>query len=651
MRPIQPNQRRTQAQGAAMVLLLLLLVLVGSFFRAQVLKGTTWALKSDSNRLRVLAVPAPRGAVFDRNGRIIADNVPSYSVSLFPAPVDSIAQALGRLQPLIALSDERAEALLEAFRRNRRVPLLVKMNLEDAEVAALEELRSELPGLFLEMRPRRRYLGGAAMGHVIGYVGEVSPGELESPRFAGYEARMIVGKEGLERQYEAWLQGRQGVRFVEVDAVGRVVGSFSGQSGAPPIPGEDLYLHLDLGLQSYIHQIFPEGMRGAVVVLNVEDGGVLALYSAPSFDPNDFIGGISRARWEALNTDPARPLFNRAVLGKYPPASTWKLASAAVGLEQGVIRPEDRMADACYGSFTFQGVTRRCWNPDGHGYQDLAGAIATSCNVYFYQLGVRIGLERLVREGTRLGFNAPCGIDLPRESTGDFPETLDWWQRNLGYRPAENEVMQMVIGQGPNAQTPLRMAQFYLALARNGEAPAPQLFRAPGNGPAEASWRLDLSEANLEALREGLRQVMSSGTAFRSQLELWDLIGKTGTAQQSALQELPHAWFAGMAGPWGADRPEIAIVVIVEEVRRDQGGSTAAAPIAAKAADFYLRQKYGIEFTDIQTLAEYQAAGIPTPWAWDRLRTGITLPGAGDASGNPDGVSEPVRFLPPGTRP
>jgi penicillin-binding protein 2 len=620
-----------------MVLLVLLLVLVGSFFRAQVLRGTSWALKSDSNRLRVLAVPAPRGAVFDRNGRIIADNVPSYSVSLFPAPVDSIAASLERLKPLLSgLSDERTAALLETFRRNRRVPLLVKMNLEDDEVAALEELRADLPGLFLEMRPRRRVVGGAAMGHVIGYVGEISAGELESPRFTGYESGMIVGKEGLERQYEAWLQGRQGVRFVEVDAVGRVVGSFLGQSGAPPIPGEDLHLHLDLGLQRYIHEIFPEGMRGAVVVLNVEDGGVLALYSAPSFDPNEFVGGISRAQWEALNGDPSRPLFNRAVVGKYPPASTWKLASAAIGLEQGVVRPDDRMPDACFGSFTFQGVTRRCWNPDGHGYQNMAEAIASSCNVYFYQLGIRIGLDRLVREGSRLGFNQPCGIDLPRESTGDFPETTEWWQRNFGYRPAENEVMQMVIGQGPNAQTPLRMAQFYLALARDGEAPTPQLFRSPRGGAPEVTWRLDLSEANLEALRQGLRQVMSSGTAFRSQLELWDLIGKTGTAQQSALQELPHAWFAGMAGPWGADRPEIAIVVIVEEVRRDQGGSTAAAPIAAKAADFYLRQKYGIPFSEIQTLAEYQAAGIPTPWAWDRMRLGVPAPEAGGPESDPD---------------
>ncbi len=627
-----PNIRRARARGAAMILAVLMLILVGSFFRSQVVRGTAWALQSDSNRLRVLPVPAPRGTIFDRYGRIIADNVPSYSVSLFPAAADSIAHTLERLQPILNLSEERVETLMESFRRSRRQPLLVKMNLADDELAVLEELRAEFPGVFLEMRPRRRYIGGAALGHVLGYVGEISAGELESPRFDGYEQGMIVGKIGLERQYEERLQGIHGVRFAEVDAVGRIVGSLQGQAARPPRPGDDIHLHLDLELQQYIHEIFPEGMRGAVVALNVEDGGVLALYSAPSFDPSEFVGGISRERWQALNEDPSLPLYNRAVVGKYPPASTWKLASAAIALEQGVISPTAFMPEACYGSYRFQGRTARCWNPSGHGHLNLAGAIAASCNVYFYQLGIRVGLERLVEEGNRIGFNQQCGIDLPQEEAGDFPDSLDWWQRVHRYRPAENEVMTMVIGQGPNSQTPLKMAQFYLALGRDGSAHAPQLFRSAGNGPAagaaaaadpgvpEVAWELDLAPENLAALQDGLRQVMSSGTAFRSQVEHWDVIGKTGTAQHSASQDRPHAWFAGLAGPWGGAM-EIAIVVIVEEVAPGMGGSSAAAPVAAKAADFHLRRKYGMEVSEIQTVAEHQAAGIPTPWAWNRMTT------------------------------
>jgi penicillin-binding protein 2 len=637
MKPAHPNFRRTRANGASIILGVLLVVLVASFFRSQVVRGTAWALQSDSNRLRVLPVPAPRGTIFDRFGEIIADNVPSYSVSLLPAPVDSVAAVLARLQPILSLSDERMEGLVETFRQNRRRPLLVQMNLSDQELAVLEELRPDFPGVFLEMRPRRRYIGGEALGHVLGYVGEISAGELESPRFGGYEQGAIVGKIGLERQYEERLQGSHGVRYAEVDAAGRIVGSFQGQAARPARPGEDIHLHLDLELQRYIHSIFPEGMRGAVVALNVEDGGVLALYSAPSFDPTEFVGGISRERWQSLNEDPDLPLYNRAAVGKYPPASTWKLASAAIALEQGVVRPEEFMPEPCRGSYRFQGRTARCWNPSGHGHLNLAGAIAASCNVYFYQLGIRVGLERLVEEGTRIGFNERCGIDLPQEEAGDFPESLDWWQRVHRYRPAENEVMTMVIGQGPNSQTPLKMAQFYLALGRGGSAPAPQLYRnRSGGANTEAAWELDLAPENLTALQDGLRQVMSSGTAFRSQVEHWDLIGKTGTAQHSASQDRPHAWFAGLAGRWGGDM-EIAIVVIVEEVAPGMGGSSAAAPIAAKAADFHLRRKYGMEVSEIQTVAEHQAAGIPTPWAWNRMTELVTPdveqpaePGAGD---------------------
>jgi len=629
MKIAHPHFRRNRATGAAVILGILLLILIGSFFRAQVVRGTAWALQSDSNRLRVLPVPAPRGTLFDRYGRIIADNVPSYSVSLFPAAVDSVAVSLARLQPVLGLSEERVEVLMENFRRNRRQPLLVKMNLSDEEVARLEELRSEFAGVFLEMRPRRRYIGGEALGHVLGYLGEVSGAELESPRFAGYEQGMIVGKDGLERQYEGRLQGRAGVRFAEVDAVGRIVGSFQGQAASPARPGDDLHLSLDLELQRYIHEIFPEGMRGAVVALNVEDGGVLALYSAPSFDPSEFVGGISRERWQVLNEDPSLPLYNRAVVGKYPPASTWKLASAAIALEQGVVTPTEFMPEPCQGSYRFQGRTARCWNPSGHGHVNLATAIATSCNVYFYQLGIRVGLERLVAEGSRIGFNQQCGIDLPQEMAGDFPESLDWWQRVHRYRPAENEVMTMVIGQGPNSQTPLKMAQFYLALGRDGSAPAPRLFQEAGAlaPETEVAWELDLAPESLNALQEGLRQVMSSGTAFRSQVEHWEVIGKTGTAQHPGNPDRPHAWFAGLAGSWGGEM-EIAIVVIVEE---GMSGSSMAAPIAAKAADFHLRQKHGIPLSEIQTVAEHQAAGIPTPWAWNRMAA-VPRPGPDDAS-------------------
>jgi penicillin-binding protein 2 len=229
-------------------------------------------------------------------------------------------------------------------------------------------------------------------------------------------------------------------------------------------------------------------------------------------------------------------------------------------------------------------------------------------------MGQRVGLERMVAEGHRIGFGDRCGIDLPRESAGVFPESLDYWQRTWGYRPAQNEVLSLAIGHGPNDQTPLRMAQFYLALARNGDAPVPRLVR--GEEAEDPAWRMDLAQENLEALRDGLRAVTRpGGTAFlRASVEHWDIIGKTGTARLRP-DRPPHAWFSGMAGPWGG-APEVVIVVIVEE---GESGSARAAPIAAKAADFYLRRRYGMPQDSIQTLWEHQMAGIPAPWAWSRL--------------------------------
>lgn len=612
MKPAHPNERRFRARGGILILMVLMAVLAIAFFRAQVVRGTAWALQSDSNRLRVLSMPAPRGTIFDRYGRIVADNIPSYSASLFPAPPDSMAASLERLKPILDLDDERVESLLEAFLTDRRQPLLVKANLTHDEVAGLAEIQSRVPGIYLETRPRRRYIHGPALGHVLGYVSEVSQAELESPRFADYERGMIVGKDGLERYYEEGLQGAAGVRYVEVDAVGRVVGSFDGYSAAPALPGDDLTLSLDLELQNFIHQNWPDSMRGAAVALDVEDGGVLALYSAPSFDPSDFIGGISVDRWEDLNRQDA--LLNRATNQWYPPASTWKLATAAIALELGVIEPTETMPAPCTGSFRYQNVVRRCHDPAGHGHQDLASAVANSCNVYFYQVGLRIGLERLVEEGTALGFGEPCGIDLPSERSPRFPEGLDFWERTFGYRPYENEVMGIAIGQGPNDQTVLRMAQFYLGLARGGNAPSPTLRRPDPDEEIVPAWELELDHENSQALLASLAAVTSSGTAARSSLEHWDLIGKTGTAQHSLPGAPSHAWFAGMAGPLGG-APEIVVVVLVEQ---GDSGSGVAAPLAARAADFHLRDKHGVPQDSLRTLRDYQEAGVPATWYWQR---------------------------------
>lgn len=609
MRLDHPLSRRSRARGGAIAVFILMGTLLVAFFRAQVVRSDTWRLKSDENRLRSLTIPAPRGTIFDRNGEVLADNVPGYAVVLLPERLDTMEARLDRLRPHLHLTEAQVDRLMRTARAYPRQPLAVKVNAPLEEVSALEERRGEFPGLSLEPRPRRRYLAGKATAHVLGYLGEITSRELEDTAFAGYESGMIVGKDGVERQYEKRLQGTSGIRLVEVDALGRILGPFAGPGNRPATGGETLHLNIDLELQEWVHRIFPDSMRGAVVALDVQDGGVLALYSSPTFDPNEFVGGIGADQWEALNSDPASPLLDRAVMSAYPPGSTWKLATAAIALDLGVVRPDETMPIPCTGGLRYGNRIWHCWSPEGHGALDLIGAIRHSCDVYFYQLGLRVGLERLLEEGTKIGFNERCGIDLPAEAQGDFPDDSTWWERTprFGYRATEGEVLNLAIGQGPNSQTPLKMAQFYLAIARDGSAPPPRILKT--NEPPNGGWSLNLSPEALETMREGLREVVRvGGTAHMASLEHWDLMGKTGTVQNPPNPD--HAWFAGIAGPKGG-APEIVVVVIVEF---GESGSGTAAPLVAKTADFYLRKKHGIPIDTIQTLGEHLRAGIPAPW-------------------------------------
>ena len=608
MRVVHPHNRRRRATGALGIIGIVLGALALQFFRVQMLRSNDYILQSESNRLRPLPVAAPRGTIFDRNGLVIADNVPGYVIYVLRESPESTRQTLERLRPHLGLSDEGIELLMERYRRWE--PLVVEIDADFEAVSVLEERREDFPGIVIEPRPKRRYNAGSAVSHVLGYVNEITAEELGEPRFSEYEQGLLIGKVGVERQYEERLQGRGGVRYLEVDALGRIVGSLAGIEEDPGDPGQDIRLTLDLELMEWIHRIFPDSLAGAVVALDPADGGVLALYSAPTFDPNAFVSGLTPEEWDVLESDPQKPLFNRTVMGLYPPGSTWKLAAAAIALDRGVVGPHDEMPEPCTGGLVYGGLYRGCWLAEGHGYLDLAGAIANSCNVYFYQLGLKVGLDAMLEEGTRVGFAEQCGIDLPEESRGIFPEGRDFWQRAFGYDPLEGEVLSLAIGQGPNSQTPLKMAQFYLALARDGSAPTPHLIEDPN--PTEG-WRLNVSTESIEVLREGMRGVTSpGGTAyFGTALEHWEVLGKTGTSQNAQDTVRAHAWFAGMAGPWEGD-PEIVVVALVEF---GESGSSIAAPLMAKTADFYLRKKYGIPIDTIQTLGEHYNLGRPAPWA------------------------------------
>lgn len=596
-----PHSRRRRAGIATLVILAVFVFLGAAFFRTQIVRNDDFVLRADDNRLRVIPISAPRGAIFDRNGALIAETLTSYSLHLQPTSADSAHAVLRQLQPVLEWEEEELDRLLGQFRTRPHEPLLLSRSLTFDQVSWIEENRIELADLVLEAYPRRHYPEGAAVAHLVGYVGEISRAELDdSVNFAGYARGQIVGKSGLERQYERELGGELGERYVEVDARGRLVGALAPREARPPVPGGEIHLSIDLELQRYIHSIFPADHNGAVVAMVPSTGEVLALYSSPTYDPNQLVGGIEDALWSALNNDPRRPLLNRAVSGIYPPGSTWKLATAIVGLETGTIGPDSRMPIGCSGGMSYAGRYSRCWKAEGHGVLDLAGAIANSCNVYFYQLGIWLGLNQLAREGTRLGFSRRTSIDLPAENAGTFPSDAEWYRNRFGWSPTPSEVMSLAIGQGPNAQTPIRMAQFFAALAGDGRAPAPRLLqeRRPATEPETD---LGLNPRTLETLREGMAGVLRpGGTAYMASLQNWTVYGKTGTAQNTQDPLKPHAWFTGFAGsPEG--EPEIAFAVILEY---GESGSGSAAPIGSKLADFYLNTKHGLPTERLQTLAE-----------------------------------------------
>jgi penicillin-binding protein 2 len=552
-------------------------------------------------------VPAPRGAIFDRNGELIADNVPGYALSFLPAPRDSIRRKLEFIAPLLGMRPERVEQLMTRRNQLPGQPLVVANELSFDQVSALEERRVQLPGMVIEMQPKRHYPAGDVVAHLVGYVGEISETELARPEYEGAVPGQVIGKAGLERQYESLLGGRPGARFVEVDARGRIVGEFEARKTVEPTAGQDLHLFLDLDLQRWIAHIFPDTMKGALVAIEPGTGHVLAMYSNPGYDPNDFVGGISPSLWRQLNTDQRKPLLHRSTTGLYPPGSTFKLFTAALGLELGVVDPKAYMPIPCRGGMQYGNRYFRCWYRNGHGALDMAGAIQNSCNVYFYQLGLKIGLDRMLEEATRLGFSTRTGIDLPVERAGNFPNGPQWYKKRFGWAPTPTEVLSLAIGQGANDQSPLKMAQLYAALGGDGTIPPPRLA---AEGPVVGEGlNLHISKENLATLREGMRRVTApGGTAGMSALEHWDFVGKTGTSQNP--QGADHGWFTGLAGPKGGE-PEIAIAAIVEHGLH---GSTAA-QYAAKAADYYLRRKHGMAIDSIQTLREHMLVGRPTPWA------------------------------------
>jgi penicillin-binding protein 2 len=578
-----PNdiQRRGRAANA-MVAGVLLFLTVG-FFRSQVLQHAKYALQSETNRLRELPLPAPRGVIYDRNGKVIADNVIGYSVSVLAQKEDTLRAVLQRLSGTINLSGPQIE---QAVRRFRRAPARPTVIIQDASfdvVSVLEEHRTQFPGLIIQSAPRRFYPDGPVVSPFVGYTAEVSETELAQPAFADYKAGQQTGKQGLEKEYESVLRGKEGSQFVEVDARGRVV---TNQSAARPdlipVAAQPLYTNIDLDLQRYVAGLFGDSLQGGAVAIDPKTGGVLALYSAPTWDANRFIGGIPAQYWDSLRNDPRRPLYNKALQGQYPPGSTFKLATTVMGLEDGAVTMSDKMPIPCSGGMQYGSRYFRCWDKRGHGYLTLSGAIAKSCDVYFYQLGMKLGLARMLAGGVKLHMNEKAGIDLPEERRPRWPESVDYFNRKYGPRNwTQSVVLNLAIGQGENSQTILNMARFYTALATDGSAARPEIARTK----QERIEMMHLTPQQLDQVRGALVGVVEGGTASASAIKGVQLAGKTGTAQSGKFvngTELNHAWFVGFAP---ANDPKIVVAVMIEF----GGHGTRSAAIASKIIAAYLK--------------------------------------------------------------
>jgi penicillin-binding protein 2 len=571
-----PNDVARRARMSSLALVLGFLFLMGAFFKTQVIQNKQYVMQSEENRLRPIPLPAPRGIIYDRHGEVIAENLPAYSVSITAPSVDSLRGALAQLASTLQLDQAQIN---NAIRRYRRAPTRPTVVLPDASidiVSVLEEHRLDFPRLIIQSVPKRYYPDGSIVSSFVGYTGEITESDLNDPKYASYKPGQDVGKAGLEKQYESILHGKEGVRFDEVDARGRPV---RGQGPRPDLDAEGappLYTNIDLDLQKFTAGIFGDSLQGGAVALDPHTGAVLALYSAPSWDPNKFTGGIPADYYKQLLDDKRRPLVNKAIQGRYPPGSTFKLVTTVVALQAGLVGLKEHMPVPCTGGYQFGNRYFRCWDKRGHGALDLEGAIKHSCDVYFYQLGLKIGLAKLIAGGISLTMRDKSGVDLPEENQPYWPYAVDYYNKKFGPRNWSNaETLNLAIGQGANSQTVVNMAKFYTALATDGTESRPEIAHLV----PQRKQIFKLSADQHETVLNGLKAVLEGGgTAAASAISGVVLAGKTGSAQNTGGED--HGWFVGFAP---ADDPKIVVCVLLEF---GQHGSRAAHIAAAIVSHF-----------------------------------------------------------------
>jgi penicillin-binding protein 2 len=599
--PIEDRRRVTIRIVVLQVTLgIIFTTLAFSFWYFQVVQNAKYEELAANNHQRTIPLRAPRGVMYDREGRVLVQNRSSFTISIVREHTKDLNRTVRVLSEVAGLDPKWVQGEVNRHRKEPTYqPIVILSDATLAQVASVvaRRLDTELPDVVVEEVPTRRYNDELA-AHLFGYVGEASEGEVAT---GGAQSGTIVGKAGIERVYNKLLMGEDGVRRVVVNSMGREIRTLG---ELPPNEGRRVQLTIDEDLQRAAEEGFKAaGFNGAAVILDPNSGEVLAFTSMPAYDPNDFASGIDTTIWNALNTDKLKPLMNRAIQGTYSPGSTFKIVVATAGLEEGVITPDFRVS--CGGGATFYGRFFHCWKKGGHGSINLPHAIEQSCNVFFYTVGNMLGVDRIHKWASLLGLGEKSGIDLPNEISGLVPST-EWKKERTGEKWYAGETISVSIGQGQVSITPVSLAVMMSTIANGGTRYVPHLLKAidDGNGwkavpPPAPKSQVKMKPETIEAIHNGLFLVVNGGgTGGRARIEGKDVSGKTGTAQVISLtggrqaaghtdRDLrDHGWFVFFAP---RDNPQIAGVVFGEHA--EHGAN--AAPIAKYIMETFFAKKDG----------------------------------------------------------
>jgi len=590
-------------------------LLVVRLFYLQILSGNKYRQLSANNCIRLQTIDAPRGLIFDRHGEMLVDNRPSFDLSIIPKDAEPVNKTIAKLAAYIHVPESQLVAKIGAKKElSAYKPVLLKRDIGRDMLAAIEVNRFDLPGVLVDVKPIRHYINAQSAAHLIGYMGEINSTELKKDEFIKKKQGDYIGKFGVERSFERTLSGQSGGRQVEVNSSGRIVQVLK---AVPAKPGRNIHLTIDKRLQQKAESLMT-GKSGAVVAMDPNNGQILALVSSPAFDQNAFVGGLTQKYWQSLISDPLHPMTHKAIQGEYPPGSTYKIVTAMAGLEEGVIDANTVLF--CPGQYRLGNRVFRCWKRGGHGKVSIKKALTESCDVYFYQVGLKLGVDRLAWYAKACGLGTKTGIRLGHEGDGLIP-TAAWKKRKTGVSWQRGETLSIAIGQGFNLTTPLQMVILTSAVANGGNLYRPLILKEAVTAEGEVVSRfekqlvgkLPISKRNLDLIRRGLWQVVNGkrGTARIARLKDIEISGKTGTAQvfsrkttenmkeeHLAYHLKSHAWFIAYAP---AENSQIAVSVLVEH---GEHGSSGAAPIAREVIAMYLEGRTQLLHTNIDKLLD-----------------------------------------------